>query len=602
MDKISNRKSGGKKFVLAAMAVTLLFGVLTGESSGAYRWHTFYGGAAEDRGRGIAVDAAGSMYVVGYSKDSWTGPGGENPLNAHSGTGSSLDIFILKLASDGSYLWHTFYGSLSGADYGYDVAVNGTSVYVTGFSMASWNGPAAEAPKNSPADSNWNIVVLKLASDGSYGWHTFYGSDGEDEGQSLVLDADENVYIAGISDNSWTGPAGQAPLKAHAGERDIMVLNIDSNGTYQWHTFYGSVSAVDEGFSVAGDGNNNLFIAGQSSAAWTGPAGQAPLHAYSLDKDITVLKIDSNGAYQWHTFYGAPAGEEGRGIAVDAAGSVYVAGNGAQTWTGPAGQNPLHPWMGSNDIMVLKLNNSGAYRWHTFYGSDSAADYGNAVKVYGNSDVYVAGRSHATWQGDDGANPLNGYAGSSDFMILKLNVDGEYQWHTFYGGLATDRGQALALDDSGNTYIAGYSEGSWDGASGELPLNSYTGNRDIAVLSLESTIAGRCRGGGNCFIATAAYGSPLAVQVEILRRFRDRHLLTNTAGRKFVNWYYEKGHVAAGYISTRPAVRFLAGVALYPVVGIAWLAMHGIYLLLIIAAAGLYAAIKHCRRTKYFAG
>ena len=61
--------------------------------------------------------------------------------------------------------------------------------------------------------------------------------------------------------------------------------------------------------------------------------------------------------------------DSGYGIAIDGSGNVYVTGYSYATWNGPAGQNPLHAHSGGNDIFVLKLDSSGAYQWHTFYGS-----------------------------------------------------------------------------------------------------------------------------------------------------------------------------------------------------------------------------------------
>ncbi|KQC10271.1 MAG: hypothetical protein APR62_12305 [Smithella sp. SDB] len=83
-------------------------------------------------------------------------------------------------------------------------------------------------------------------------------------------------------------------------------------------------------------------------------------------------------------------------------------------------------------------------------------------------------------------------------------------------------------------------------------------------------------GGGGCFIATAAFGSPLAGQVEILRKFRDRYLLTNAFGRKFVAWYYRVGPVAASYIKNKPLAKALVRVALYPLIGFSLLLINGI--------------------------
>jgi hypothetical protein len=71
-----------------------------------------------------------------------------------------------------------------------------------------------------------------------------------------------------------------------------------------------------------------------------------------------------------------------------------------------------------------------------------------------------------------------------------------------------------------------------------------------------------------CFIATAAYGYYSAPQVQALREFRDRYLLTNTIGNAFVDWYYRNGPAAAEYLNTHPGYKPLVRAALLPAVGI----------------------------------
>ena len=82
-------------------------------------------------------------------------------------------------------------------------------------------------------------------------------------------------------------------------------------------------------------------------------------------------------------------------------------------------------------------------------------------------------------------------------------------------------------------------------------------------------------GGGGCFIATAAFGSPLAGQVEILRQFRDKYLLTNALGQKFVSWYYCNGPVAANWIKEKPLAKVAVQAALYPLIGFSLLLISG---------------------------
>lgn len=79
----------------------------------------------------------------------------------------------------------------------------------------------------------------------------------------------------------------------------------------------------------------------------------------------------------------------------------------------------------------------------------------------------------------------------------------------------------------------------------------------------------------SCFIATAAFGSPMAGQVEILRQFRDRYLLKNDVGRKFVTWYYRNGPAAAKFMKDKPLIRAAVRTALYPLISLCFLLISG---------------------------
>jgi len=71
---------------------------------------------------------------------------------------------------------------------------------------------------------------------------------------------------------------------------------------------------------------------------------------------------------------------------------------------------------------------------------------------------------------------------------------------------------------------------------------------------------------GTCFIATAAFGTPMAKEVVRLREFRDRYLLTNRPGRAFVRWYYRHSPRLAGYIRQRSWARLMVRGVLRPLV------------------------------------
>ncbi|PKN88825.1 MAG: hypothetical protein CVU51_03120 [Deltaproteobacteria bacterium HGW-Deltaproteobacteria-1] len=358
--------------------------VLKLNSSGAYQWHAFYG---TGEGNGIAVDTAGNVYVTGSSYETWG-----IPLHEHSV--GYADIFVLKLNSSGAYQWHTFYGSTpwdQSPDQGSSIAVDtGGNIYVTGWSRWTWGTPLHAYSGN----GGYDIFVLKLNSGGAYQWNTFYGSSEYDYPAAIAVDTAGNVYVTGSSYETWGTPL-------HSFDSDSLsnffVLKLNSSGAYQWNTFYRYSSR-----GIAVDTSGNVYVTGYSNATWG-----TPLHAFSGAVSNTfVLKLNSSGAYQWNTFY---TGTGSSGIAVDTGSNVYVTGSSAASWG-----TPLHPYEGGvYDICILKLNSSGAYLWHTFYGS-IFTDHSSGIAVDTGGNVYVAGTS-GTW-----GTPLNPRSGDVDIFVLKL--------------------------------------------------------------------------------------------------------------------------------------------------------------------------------------
>jgi hypothetical protein len=437
-----------------------------------YEWHTFYGSSSEDVANAIATDKDGNIYVTGDSYDTW-----ESPLHAFiNNTISGYNIFVLKLDRSGTYQWHTFYGPDSVAN---SIAVdNSGNVYVAGFSYNAWGSPL-HAFTNSQIGGVPNMFVLKLDSSGTHQWHTFYGLGSE--AHAIAIDNSGNVYATGSSYNTWGTPLHDF-TDSLVGQ-DIFVLKLDSNGTYLWHTFYGS-SSEDIASAVAVDNSGNVYVTGYSFNTWGSPLHAFTEYQFGGVPNVFLLKLDSSGTHQWHTFYGL--GSEAKAIAIDNSGNVYMTGYSMARWTADGNVPPKHHFDsidGYTALFVLKLNDSGQYQWHTFYGLGSEA---NAIAIDNSGDVYVTGYSYNTW-----GSPLHPYTenqtgSTTDIFVLKLFSYGGYQWHTYYGSGNDDAANGIVIDTKGAAYISGNSWSSW--GSPIHPFSESTmGANDIFVLKLTPT-------------------------------------------------------------------------------------------------------------------
>ncbi len=92
----------------------------------------------------------------------------------------------------------------------------------------------------------------------------------------------------------------------------------------------------------------------------------------------------------------------------------------------------------------------------------------------------------------------------------------------------------------------------------------------------DSGLSGGSSGGGgsNCFIATAAYGSPIEPQVRVLRKFRDKILIDSSVGSVLVDLYYTCSPPMADFVARHDVLRAIVRFALVPVVAVSWIALN----------------------------
>jgi len=227
---------------------------------GSLLYSTYLGGASSDSGQGIAVDADGNAYVVGWtvSTDFPTA----SPLQASSG--GFEDAFLAKLAADGSLLFSTYLGG-GNNEFGQDIAVDaGGNAYVTGWTLST------DFPTASPLQASnagiFDAFVSKLAAGGgSLLFSTYLGGGGQDQGAAIAVDAGGHTYVTGFT-RSTDFPT-TSPLQAsNAGDDDLFVSKLAAgDGSLLFSTYLGG-GGQDRGTGIGVDAGSNVYVSGTTTS------------------------------------------------------------------------------------------------------------------------------------------------------------------------------------------------------------------------------------------------------------------------------------------------------------------------------------------------
>jgi hypothetical protein len=167
--------------------------------------------------------------------------------------------------------------------------------------------------------------------------------------------------------------------------------------------------------------------------------------------------------------------DEGRGIAVNSRGEVYV--------TGSAGfsnfplKNPIQgTWGGSGDAFLAKLDATGSTLVYSTYLGGSGVDQGNGIALDPAGNAYVVGTTNST--NFPTVNPFQAAKGAQDdVFVAKINPAGSaWVYATYLGGNNEDQGNGIAVDASGNAYVTGYT------ASTNFPVQSAFRGSNTGVV------------------------------------------------------------------------------------------------------------------------
>jgi uncharacterized protein (TIGR03437 family) len=288
-------------------------------------YSTYLGGRDTDYGYGIAVDAAGSAYVMGHTKSI------DFPTqSAYQAAfqGGAYDAFVTKLTAAGNALGYSTYLGGSGDEQGSGIAVDGAgSAYVTG-----WTGSAnfpTQSPYQATRQGPKDAFVTKLTTAGNaLVYSTHLGGSGDEWGYGIAVDGAGSAYVTGYT-SSINFPTLSPYQAKNQGNIDAFVTKLTPIGNAPVYSTYLGGSGLDMGAGIAVDGTGSAYVTGSTQSA-DFPT-QSPYQAtYGENADAFATKLAPAGnALVYSTYLGGSASDTGYGIAVDAVASAYVTGTTA---------------------------------------------------------------------------------------------------------------------------------------------------------------------------------------------------------------------------------------------------------------------------------
>jgi Beta-propeller repeat/Cep192 domain 4/HYDIN/CFA65/VesB-like, Ig-like domain len=434
-------------------------------------YSTYLGGSGGDVAYGVGVDSSGAVYVAGVT-NSTNFPTSGAYQAASNGNG---DAFISKLKADGTGLIYSTYLGGNGADSAAGLAVDSLGdVFVTGSTTSSnfpvtptKSGLSATEAFQTAYGGNGDAFVTELSSSGSkLIYSSFLGGSSADYGQAITVDSSGNAYVTGSTqspDFPTVGPF-QPTL---GGSSDAFVTKVNFSGTeLVYSTFLGG-SQADTGQGIRVDSSGNAYVAGYTFS--TDFPTQGPMQgANEGDADAFVTELNSTGsALTFSTYLGGSGRDRAFGLTLDSSGAIYVIGD-TQSSDYPTTSGAFQVIYGGNgDAFLTKLNAGGTGLTYSTFIGGSGVDQGNGVAVDSKGDAAVVGFTQSS--DFPAVNPFQavlGLTGGSscgaspcaDAFVGIFNPTGNQATYLSYlGGSGADFGQAIALDSSGDAYVAGSS-------------------------------------------------------------------------------------------------------------------------------------------------
>ena len=378
-------------------------------------WSTYLGGDGAEQGAGIAVDAAGAIYVCGQTQSAgWLSGAFDSTYNASGG----LDGFLVKLSSAGQIVWGAYLGG-EDDDYASNLAIDGAGdLCVVGSTFSEgWLTGGYDAVYNDGRDG----FALKVSAAGQRRWGTYLGGDMADYCSQVTVDGSNNLYVAGQTQSpGWVSGGFKTAYTALS--RDAYVAKLTPQGAHVWSTYLSGRDATASGLAIDRDGN--LCVVGNTSqAGWAAGGPATSLGGYS---DGYLMKLTGGGQFLWGENLGGSGSDYTSGLFIDAANQITVCGTTSSNFWLSGGFDHILGLSGassSNDAYVLRLTPDGRPVWGSYLGGDYSETVAGIAPAGPDGVLVFGDTSSSSWITTPGMDTTRN--GTYDGFLARIDQCGQ---------------------------------------------------------------------------------------------------------------------------------------------------------------------------------
>ncbi len=325
---------------------------------------------------------------------------------------------------------------------------------------------------------------------------TFIGGSNDDNAYALAIDSSGNIFVAGRTwSTDYPITAGAYDISFNGASSDVFVSKLNAGLTNLLSSTFIGGDSDDVAEALVIDSSGNIFVAGwTSSVNYPTTAGAYDTTFNGGSRDVFVSRLDNDLTdLLASTFIGGSFDDYAYALAIDSSGNVFITGAAySSDYPTTSGAYDTSYNGGSRDIFISRLDNDLTDLLASTFIGGNDYDYAYALAIDSSGNVFITGYTYSS----DYPTTPEAYDttpnGSYDVFVSKLNAGlTNLLASTFIGGSYSDYGYALAIDSSGNVFIAGYTYSSDYPTTSEAYDTSFNGgSRDVFVSRLYNNLTG----------------------------------------------------------------------------------------------------------------